>query len=90
MLNIIREWKPDAKQEAWKLVWRGEVKEGVLLLTPPGCCLAVKAKCMASAVRMHIVPKTKSAFEDLDVIGQVAPSKVSTGYVQLMREAFAK
>ena len=87
MLNVMRDLKPGADQELVKFIWRGVIKEQSVLMIPPGCCVAMKAKSTSTAVRKHVVPITESAHVDLDVIAQVAPTRVSSEYVEAIRKA---
>ncbi|CAE7828810.1 unnamed protein product [Symbiodinium sp. CCMP2592] len=86
MLNVMRELKPGESNDLVKLLWRGIVKEQFVLMIPPGCCVALKARKQASGVLKRIMPKTKDACEDLDQISQVAPQRISANLVQKMRE----
>ena len=84
---MLRELKPDGPEDFFQSLWRGCVKENTILMTPPGCCVVLKSKAAAVAVRRPVVIKNKSALEDLEIIAKVAPTRISSSYVEAMRKA---
>ena len=89
MLNCLREMTSESPAEELKIVWRGVVKKGSVLITPAGCCVGLSVKSTCVAIRRHFFPVSPKAAEDLDTIAQVAPTRVSSAYVNAMRKASA-